>query len=305
MHPAGKGADPHAGGLGVGGLRVVDVEDAVAAGHLLEAVRDARERGQRLADGLGIDPAGQGRRRRRHRVLEVVVASQADLLGGHQRGSRPLEAPVGRSVEVGVPVAEGHPPRRARRLERPRGDRDVAGLLAREHPHLRRAIGLERAVAVEVVGRHVEQHRALGREAIGVLELEGGGLADHHGVRLDPPDQRRERGAHVPRHPHRDARRAVDGAEQLDRGGLAVRAGHRQEVVGDQPPRDLELPDHGHAPLPGGADHRSARRDPRALDHRARPVEEVEAAGVQPQLHPVELARRRAALPVSVPITSP
>ena len=52
-------------------------------------------------------------------------------------------------------------------------------------------------MAVEVVGGEVEEDRALGREDVGVLELEAGGLADDGRVGLDLAGQRGERRADV------------------------------------------------------------------------------------------------------------
>ena len=52
---------------------------------------------ERLADGRGVDAAGEADGRGRHRVLAVVRAAQADLGGRHQR----LAAPEQRAVAVG------------------------------------------------------------------------------------------------------------------------------------------------------------------------------------------------------------
>ena len=79
------------------------------------------------------------------------------------------------------PAPKQHAPRAAAEVldaQPGRRDRDVVVALPREHPQLCRQVGLEGAVAVEVVGREVEQHRRLGRERDGVLELEDEHLAD-------------------------------------------------------------------------------------------------------------------------------
>src|SRR5205807_9148665 len=50
-------------------------------------------------------------------------------------------------------------------------------LLAREHAHLRAHVVLDAAVPVQVIGTEIDEHGGLGRELLGVLELEGGDLA--------------------------------------------------------------------------------------------------------------------------------
>ena len=98
-------------------------------------------------------------------------------------------------------------------------------------------------MAVEVVGREVEEDRALGREGVGVLELEARALADDRRVGVDLADQRGERRADVAGDRDRLAGAAVDVAEQLDRGRLAVGPGHRDEAVRQRPPGQLQLAD--------------------------------------------------------------
>ena len=181
--------------------------------HLLEAVRHSGERAQCLGDRRGVEPARERRGGGGRGVLEVVPAAQPDLLRRH-----------------------------GQRRER-RQDRDVAGTLVGEYPQLRVAVGLEGAVAVDVVRLDVQQHRALGRERNGVLELEARRLAHDDRVLPDRSDERRQRRPDVPGDRGRDPRRPVYRAEQLDRGRLAVRAGHRDELVRQQPPRQLHLAD--------------------------------------------------------------
>ena len=77
-------------------------------------------------------------------------------------------------------------------------------------------------MAVEVVLGEVQEHGALGREGVGVLELEARRLAHHGRAARSSPDQRGHRRADVPGHHRRRARGAVDAPEQLDGGRLAV-----------------------------------------------------------------------------------
>ena len=96
-------------------------------------------------------------------------------------------------------------------------------------------------MAVEVVRGEVDEDRALGREVLGVLELEAGGLADHGRVGVDRAGQRGERCADVAGDGDRAAGGPVEVADQLGRGGLAVGARDGAEGVRDQPPGELEL----------------------------------------------------------------
>ena len=61
----------------------------------------------------------------------------------------------------------------------------VARALALEHAQLGRRVGLERPVAVEVVGRHVEQHGDVGAEALDAFELKARELAHDRPPGLD------------------------------------------------------------------------------------------------------------------------
>ena len=160
-------------------------------------------------------------------------------------------------------------------------DGDVVVALVGEDPQLRRQVGLEVAVAVEVVGRKVEEDRALGREGDAVLELEAGGLADHGRVGVDLAGQRGERRADVAGHRNRLAGRPVDVPKQLDRRRLPIRPGHGDEPIRNRPPGQLQLPDHIDPALQSRRDHRRLPRNPGTLDHRSHPIEERQSICIQ------------------------
>ena len=154
-------------------------------------------------------------------------------------------------------VAEADAPRAAAEvldLEAERRDRDGLVGLAGEDLELGLRVGLEGPVAVEVVGREVDQHRRLGRERLRVLELEGRDLADDGRVRGEAARERRQRRADVPRDRDRQPGLAVDVADQLGRGRLAVGPGDGDELVREQAPAHLDLPEHGDAALAGRHD---------------------------------------------------
>ncbi len=136
-------------------------------------------------------------------------------------------------------------------------------------------------MAVEVVGREVEEDGALGAEESGVLELEAGGLADDRRLGVDLADEAGDRDADVARDRDRLAGAAEDVAEQLDRGGLAVGAGDGEEAVGECPPGELELTDDVDLALQRGRDHRRLPRNPWALDDRVRSLELSQTIRIQ------------------------
>ena len=173
---------------------------------------------------------------------------------------------------------------------------------------LRLEVALERGVAVEVVGREVEdRRRTRGRrprvssswklEHSQTMVASGGDLAD----------EGRQRRPDVAGHGDRLAGRPPEVSEELGHRRLPVGPGDGDETVREQPPGELELAD----------DRRFRARGPRrstgasagtpgALDHASRAVERV-----QLRHHPGSLRRRGASSPSapsgepeSTPITS-
>ena len=80
MDAAVKGAQPDHGGGDVGRLGVVDEANAADLGDQLEAVRDAGEAAQPLANRVAVDAHRERRGGSRHCVADVVLAEQAELL---------------------------------------------------------------------------------------------------------------------------------------------------------------------------------------------------------------------------------
>jgi len=108
--------------------------------------------------------------------------------------------------------------------------RDEPGVFALQlgEPRLRLAVALERAVAVEVVGRQVQQQCHVGVERARVLELEARQLGDH--PRVAPAHERAQRRADVPAHAGGEAARLQHLADERGGGALAVRAGDAAEL---------------------------------------------------------------------------
>ena len=179
-----------------------------------------------------------------------------------------------------------------------RVDVDVVVALVGEDPQLRVAVGVERAVAVEVIrASRLSSDRALGREGLACPRAGSSSLADHRRLRAA---RRRATASGVPTLPgdrDRLARRAPDVAEQFGDGRLAVRAGDRDEAVREQPPGELELADHRQAPLAGGGDRGRRAGHPGALDQAAH----VARADFRLRPHPGGLRRLTPSSP-SAPV---
>jgi hypothetical protein len=132
-------------------------------------------------------------------------------------------------------------------------------------------------MAIEVVGRDVEQHPALGRKRVGVLELKARALADHRGLRRCFVDERGERSAHVAGDRHGRPSDAPRVPEQFDHRRLAVRSGDAHERVRQQPPGELELADDRKLRLQGALDRGRLPGNTGALHDAARPLDQVDA----------------------------
>ena len=165
-HTAVERAQPDLGRGDIRRLGIVDEDDAVDLGHRLEPVGNAFEAAQAGSHGADLDPGGKRGRRGGRCVERVVVAEELQLVGADQTLVTPpdrlvVEAGVGLGVAaerdsrgVAQPCTEAADLGRA-------GNRDVVSSLAFEQPQLGRRVGIEGAVAVEMVGGDVEQGRHL------------------------------------------------------------------------------------------------------------------------------------------------
>ena len=174
------GRDGAPGRSGVRRLRVVHVAHAVRLGDRLQAMGDARE---------GLEALRRcARRRSRARAPRPSPP----------RRSRGCARPGCAARRAADRRLELDPRAHARNVvEAARNDRGVAFALVLEDPELRVAVGLERAVPVEVVGLEIEEHGDPRPKLVHVLELEAGDLADDDLVGLDLPVELGERAADV------------------------------------------------------------------------------------------------------------
>ena len=150
--------------------------------------------------------------------------------------------------------------------EPPRHDRVVARGLVLEDAQLRVGIGLERAVAVEMIRLEIEQHRDAAVERADVLELERRELADDPRVVGHVADETREWAADVAGDLGWHPGSVEHGAEQRGRRRLAVRPGDADDRVREQAGSELDLGDDGDAELTRSHNRRRLGRDAGALD---------------------------------------
>ena len=123
---------------------------------------------------------------------------------------------------------------RPARLILSRDHRDMPRRLHREQPRLARHIAFEPIVAVEMIGRDVEQHRDIAVEAIGQVDLIAGQFQHIDAHPLQVRLQRRlaqHRQADIAAHDCRIARLFDDMMDQRRRGRLAIGAGDADDLV--------------------------------------------------------------------------
>jgi hypothetical protein len=219
---AGDPADPLEGGeragrrLGVGRLGVVDDADAAPGRHGLGAVRQAGEGGE-----AGLDRLRGEAERARHGVggagvLVVVAARQGEHRAQVERRDLAAAAPFGEKAAAGGDRPAGgqlggHRDGDDRLagaglLAHDVGEEAALGLVDADHRSLGAALGEEpalggeiaadAAVAVEVVGREVEEDRDVGLERAGELGLVGGEL-EHHRLAVAERVERQHAAADV------------------------------------------------------------------------------------------------------------
>ena len=153
----------------VRGLGVVDVEHAVVGGDLLEPVRDAGELASPSRTASGAMPRASTTAAAAIAFWRLWAPRSRISSTRDRAARRPTTAPPSRSAQR-ARRARRRTARARPRRRRPVGgelrrrDGDRAGRLAGEHLELGGLVGVERAVAVEVVLGEVEQHAGVGSE---------------------------------------------------------------------------------------------------------------------------------------------
>ena len=132
-------------------------------------------------------------------------------------------------------------------------DREILRLLILKDARLGVGVGLESAVAVEVVGRDVEHDGNFWTKCLNRLQLETRYFQHHDGVRLRLLDQGDCRSADIAADRGRKAARRDNFTRQGCGRGLPVRTGDGDDVLGQKLRRQLNLADHGLAQRRGPA----------------------------------------------------
>ena len=232
-------------GIRVGGLTVIDVGNAVDNRYLLLAVDQSRVALDAGHDHMGLGAGGLGGGVGRGGVLPIVHAGQ---------GRHPLQVEHRHRLALGVVVE--HPvdgvDAAGDELGTGNGNHhlvalgleilvDGAGAIVvdADHRRARRRLAVENqlfggnvvvhgAVAVQVIGADIEQHRHVEGDRHGEFELEGGHL-QHIGPALAQGIEVKRRNAQVAAHFRLAARDLQDVPDEGRGGGLAVGAGDPDE----------------------------------------------------------------------------
>ena len=192
-HHLVEALDRASGRIDVGGLRIVDEAHTAALAHRLHHVLEAGEALERLREGrlggTGQVADGGGR----DDVAQHVTARQVHGRDRQQRhvafrGAVPDEAAAGMNLGgVGV-ESVAHDPcpsllRHPHRLGAVGVDHGpVVGLLVGEDSRLGGGVGSLAWMAIEVVGREIQQRRNPRPERVGGFKLKAAGLDHVHGV---------------------------------------------------------------------------------------------------------------------------
>jgi hypothetical protein len=281
----------------VGRVGVVDHDEHLVSGlaAALQASGHGRRRAQRREPRVERHAAGEADPQRDEQVLQVVSADQggaqlAQLASQvHRRGEpRGVDANVARR-ELGGEPGRRHAQDLALRALAERSaersvhtDHRVTRRELDEEPRLGGAIGLHRAVEIEVVLGQVGEGRDLEGQRVHTIEREGMARHLHHEVTAAPLDHRRQRARGVVALGRGVGRRQLQLAEEA-----AQRTEHRRPVTRgvEQRPREV-----GGGGLAVGARHahdrqRSLRvpvgREREGADDRAR-VGDPERGQLQP-----------------------
>ena len=189
QHDVVEAGDRHRRGVRRGGLGVVVPGDAVGVADELDAVRRTaearparRRRPSRSASRVSSTSAAAARpfvrswgSRRRRLATGAELAGRADE---HASSDRPFDAVVGvgRAERDVTSRSGGESPHHLGVAGE--ADRDVVGTLVGEDLVLGVAVGVHRAMPVEVVGSEVQPRRGLAAEPLGEREPEAGALDD-------------------------------------------------------------------------------------------------------------------------------
>ena len=215
-----------------------------------------------VANGFG---GGSGEARgadRGQHILDVVLALEGNLAEGHDRSqsARPRVSAID-DVAVLDPCAlldrvlQRKPIDRGVGTGGGGGGADVVGVQHHEVVRVLRGkdallgqrVVLESAVAVEVVGRDVEDDGDVGMELLRAFELKAGNLEHRPGLVGALVDEGHDRHADVAADQGGNAGLFQDFAEQRGGGGFAVGAGDGEDLAFEKARGQFQFADDGQA----------------------------------------------------------
>ena len=124
---------------------------------------------------------------------------------------------------------------------------EIALQLVFEHAHFCVGVLIERAVAIEMIGRQIQQHTDLRTETFDGFQLKAADFGDRHGLVGGSFHQREQRRADVAADERRNVRRLQYVRYERCRGGLAVRAGDCDQLAAQEAPGQLDFAPDGNS----------------------------------------------------------
>ena len=221
---------------------------------------DALEGADRLVDGRVGKTRNAANRGGGQRVLEVVPSGQ------RHRRHRPV------LIEPDDVAA------RARRegahcLVATVQHREIVGARELDGARLEVDISLERAVAVEMIRRDVEDHAEVKSRLLDRLELKARQLEDNPVARCDLVEAVEDRVADVAADDHRPVARGEHVPGQGSSGGLPVGTRDADDLALQKPARQFQVADHANTAPPRALDQVQIGRHPRRQNDEIRTAE--------------------------------
>src|SRR6266576_705508 len=201
MNVGGEGFERFDGGVNIGGLGVVVVFDAFDRSDILQAMLNRLEVANGLADLVRRNPHQGAGANRCQNVLHVVRAFQADLTDQHDLAlanaiTKKDAAVVDVSALLDLLLSAEPEDLSARPIWQSQAsgivfveDNVVGGLLIFEDAGFGVDVGLECAVAIEMIGSDVQNYRNLGPEGLDGFQLKAGDFEHHDSLRRGAVDQ--------------------------------------------------------------------------------------------------------------------
>ncbi len=266
----------------IGGFRVVDVAHAAHRSHIFQAVFHALKFGQRLANRLFANMHQLRRQASRHRIVNIVRATQCQFVDGHFQvvfgfGRLDIQVVLLDKRPSGFGFAERKRQQFGfdvaffdfgfqHRIVVPIDER-IFGRLVLQNAKFRVDIVLKfMVVAVEMVGRNVQNDRHIGFEIVHAIELERTEF-QHIEIEIALGHLPRKTFAHIARQTHIQPFVFQDEIGEHRGGCFAVRACDTDFFCIGIACGKLDFGDDGRTLLAQGANHRRSFGNARTFHH--------------------------------------